>query len=102
LLRSATEAVRARLLSQAPPHLFEETERDRGRRRKRDREMSRTRVSPLPAACRSARKHGKLGEPALLAFAKGGNTPRRLPRWPGVRLDHRCDPPRQRAATTAC
>src|SRR5439155_15921057 len=72
LLRSATEAVRTRLLSRAPPHLFEEI---------RDaialaaaganREMSRTR--DFAAARRfvaALAKHGKLSEPALLDLAK--------------------------------
>ena len=72
LLRSATEAVRSRLLSRAPPHLFEEI---------RDaiavavagasREMSRTR--DFTAAQRfvaSLKKHGQLDEAALAGFAK--------------------------------
>jgi uncharacterized protein (DUF2336 family) len=72
LLRSATEAVRSRLLSRAPPHLFEEirnaiTTATAGA----TREMSRTR--DFAAARRfieSLKKHGQLDESALLGFAK--------------------------------
>ena len=68
LLRSATDAVRARLLSRAPPHLFEDirnaiTLAAAGA----DREMSRTR--DFTAARRfvaSLAKNGKLNEPTLL------------------------------------
>ena len=72
LLRNATDAVHARLLSRAPPHLFEEirsaiTVAAAGA----NREMSRTR--DFAAAGRfvtALARHGKLNEPALLGFAK--------------------------------
>jgi uncharacterized protein (DUF2336 family) len=72
LLLSATDVVRTRLLSRAPPHLFEEirsaiTAAATGA----NREMSRTR--DFAAARRfvaSLSKHGKLNEPELLLFAK--------------------------------
>ena len=73
LLRNATEAVRARLLSRAPPHLFEEIrERDRGcvrRRRPRDVADARFRRG---AALRRARWQGTASstKPALLGFAR--------------------------------
>ena len=72
LLRSATEAVRSRLLSRAPPHLFEEirsaiaTAADGA-----NREMSR--VRDFAAARRYVAllaKNGQLIEAALLSFAK--------------------------------
>ncbi len=72
LLRSATEAVRARLLSRAPPHLFEDIRNAIALAAAgANREMSRTR--DFTAARRfvaALAKHGKLNEPALLAFAK--------------------------------
>jgi uncharacterized protein (DUF2336 family) len=72
LLRSATEAVRARLLSRAPPHLFEDIRNAIAvAAAGTNREMSRTR--DFTAARRfvaALSKHGKLNEPALLAFAK--------------------------------
>jgi len=72
LLRSATEAVRSRLLSRAPPHLFEEI-RDAiaTAAAGASREMSRTR--DFTAAQRfiaTLAKHGQLNEAALLGFAK--------------------------------
>lgn len=72
LLQSATEAVRTRLLSRAPPHLFEEIRNaiaaaaggaGREMSRARDFTMARRFVAALA-------KHGKLNEPALLAFAR--------------------------------
>jgi uncharacterized protein (DUF2336 family) len=72
LLRSATEAVRARLLSRAPPHLFEDIRNAIALAAAgTNREMSRTR--DFTAARRfvaALSKHGKLNEPALLTFAK--------------------------------
>jgi uncharacterized protein (DUF2336 family) len=72
LLHSATEAVRARLLSRAPPHLFEEI---RGAiaaaASGANREMSRTR--DFAAAKRYVAllaKSGQLNEAALLSFAR--------------------------------
>src|SRR4051812_46242818 len=72
LLRSATEAVRNRLLSRAPPHLFEEI---RGAiataANGASQEMSRTR--DFAAAKRYVAllaKNGQLNETALLSFAK--------------------------------
>jgi uncharacterized protein (DUF2336 family) len=72
LLRSATDAVRTRLLSRAPPHLFEEI-RDAiaTAAAGANREMSRTR--DFAAAHRfvaSLKKHGQLNEATLLGFAK--------------------------------
>jgi uncharacterized protein (DUF2336 family) len=72
LLRSATDAVRTRLLSRAPPHLFEEI-RDAiaTAAAGANREMSRTR--DFAAAYRfvaSLKKHGQLNEATLLGFAK--------------------------------
>ena len=72
LLRDATEAVRTRLLSRAPPHLFEEIRSAIAAAADgANREMSRTR--DFTAARRfvaALAKHGKLSEPALLVFAK--------------------------------
>ena len=72
LLHSATEAVRSRLLSRAPPHLFEEI---RGAIAAAvdgaNREMSRTR--DFAAAKRYVAllaKSGQLNEAALLSFAR--------------------------------
>jgi uncharacterized protein (DUF2336 family) len=72
LLRSATDAVRARLLSRAPPHLFEEI---RGAiavaAAGASREMAR--VRDFTAAHRfvaALKKHGQLDEAALAAFAR--------------------------------
>ncbi|MEH2530256.1 uncharacterized protein (DUF2336 family) [Bradyrhizobium sp. AZCC 1588] len=72
LLQNATEAVRTRLLSRAPPHLFEEIRNAiAAASTGAHREMSRTR--DFAAARRfvaALAKHGKLNEPALLAFAR--------------------------------
>jgi uncharacterized protein (DUF2336 family) len=72
LLKSATEAVRQRLLSRAPPHMFEEIRSAiAAAANGTSREMSRTR--DFAAARRfvaSLAKHGKLSEPELLLFAK--------------------------------
>jgi uncharacterized protein (DUF2336 family) len=72
LLKSATEAVRQRLLSRAPPHMFEEIRSAiAAATNGASREMSRTR--DFAAARRfvaSLAKHGKLSEPELLLFAK--------------------------------
>ncbi|MCA6118879.1 DUF2336 domain-containing protein [Bradyrhizobium sp. WSM 1738] len=72
LLKNATEAVRRRLLSRAPPHLFEEIRSAiAAAANGASREMSRTR--DFAAARRfvaSLAKHGKLNEPELLLFAK--------------------------------
>jgi uncharacterized protein (DUF2336 family) len=72
LLRSATEAVRERLLSRAPPHMFEQI-RDAiaAAASGAHREMSR--VRDFTAAARfvaSLARHGKLTEAELLGFAK--------------------------------
>lgn len=72
LLRQATEAVRSRLLSRAPPHLFEEIRNaiaaasagaDREMAAVRDFGKARRRVALL-------RDNGQLNEAALLAFAR--------------------------------
>jgi uncharacterized protein (DUF2336 family) len=72
LLRSATDAVKARLLSQAPSHLFEEirnavaaasAETDRELSRDRDFETAKLLMAQL-------RKEGKLGEAALASLAR--------------------------------
>lgn len=72
LLRSATEAVRARLLSRAPPHLFEEIRgaiasasagAGREMARARDFHAARQFVAEL-------NKNGALNEAALLGFAR--------------------------------
>lgn len=72
LLRSATEAVRTRLLSRAPPHLFEEIRNAVAvAAAGANREMARTR--DFTAARRfvaTLAKNGKLNEHALLGFAK--------------------------------
>ena len=72
LLRSATEAVRTRLLSRAPPHLFEEIRNAIAvAAAGANREMARTR--DFTAARRfvaTLAKNGKLNEHALLGFAK--------------------------------
>jgi uncharacterized protein (DUF2336 family) len=72
LLRSSTEAVRARLLARAPPHLFEDIRSAIALAASgANREMSRTRV--ITAANRfvaALARHGKLSEPVLLAFAQ--------------------------------
>ena len=72
MLRSATEAVRARLLSRAPPHLFEEIRNAISLAAAgANREMSRTRdFTAANRFVRCSAKHGKLGEPALMAFAQ--------------------------------
>jgi len=72
LLRSATEAVRTRLLSRAPPHLFEEIRSaiatavggvDREMSRVRDFASARRYVELLA-------RNGQLNEAALLSFAR--------------------------------
>ena len=72
LLRNATEAVRSRLLSRAPPHLFEEIRgaiaaasegADREMAKVRDFASARSYVALL-------NKNGQLNEAALLSFAK--------------------------------
>src|SRR6266542_1067568 len=72
LLRNATEAVRSRLLSRAPPHLFEEIRSaiaaavagaDQVMSRTRDFAAARRYVSLLA-------KNGQLNEAALMSFAK--------------------------------
>ena len=72
LLRSATEAVRARLLARAPPHLFEDIRSAIALAASgANREMSRTR--DFTAANRfvaALARHGKLSEPVLMAFAQ--------------------------------
>lgn len=72
LLKNATEAVRQRLLSRAPPHMFEEIRSAIATAANgAGREMSRTR--DFAAARRfvaALAKHGKLNEPELLLFAK--------------------------------
>lgn len=72
LLRSATEAVRTRLLSRAPPHLFEEIRNAIALAAAgANREMSRTR--DFTAARRfvaTLAKNGKLNEHMLLTLAK--------------------------------
>jgi len=72
LLRSATEAVRTRLLSRAPPHLFEEIRSaiavaaDGA-----NHEMSRTRdFASAKRYVALLAKNGQLNETALLSFAK--------------------------------
>jgi uncharacterized protein (DUF2336 family) len=72
LLRNATEAVRSRLLSRAPPHMFEEirsaiAEVSAGV----EREMSRVRdFNWAKRAVALLRDNGELNEAALFAFAK--------------------------------
>ena len=97
LLRSATEVVRTRLLSRAPPHLFEEIRNAIALAAAgANREMSRTR--DFAAARRfvaALAKHGKLSEPVLLAFAKErkyAETVAALAELSGS--DRRRDPPR--------
>jgi uncharacterized protein (DUF2336 family) len=72
LLRDATEAVRSRLLSRAPPHLFEEIRSAIAAVSARaDREMSK--VRDFTAAKRFVARlkaHGELNEETLLGFAK--------------------------------
>jgi len=72
LLRSATEAVRTRLLSRAPPHLFEEIRSAiAAAAGGADREMSR--AHDFASAKRYVTllaKNGQLNEAALLSFAK--------------------------------
>ena len=72
LLRNATEAVRARLLARAPPHLFEDIRNAISMAAAgANREMSRTR--DFTAANRfvaALAKHGKLNETVLMAFAQ--------------------------------
>ena len=72
LLRDATEAVRARLLSRAPPHLFEEI---RGAiaaaADSATREMSRTRdFASAKRYVTLLAKNGQLNEAALMSFAR--------------------------------
>jgi uncharacterized protein (DUF2336 family) len=72
LLRDATEAVRSRLLSRAPPHLFEEIRSAIAAvSAKADREMSK--VRDFTAAKRFVARlkaRGELNEQTLLGFAK--------------------------------
>ena len=80
LLRSATEAVRARLLSRAPPHMFEEI-RDAiaaGRLRRPPRNVAHAAISPPPPAS-SPRSPSTASSPrrSCLALPRSGNTPRR-------------------------
>jgi uncharacterized protein (DUF2336 family) len=72
LLRSASEAVRSRLLSRAPPHLFEEirsaiatASAGAGREMARARDFT---AAQLHVA--QMKSHGELNETALLGFAK--------------------------------
>jgi len=72
LLRDATEAVRTRLLSRAPPHLFEEI---RGAiaaaADSANREMSRTRdFASAKRYVTLLAKNGQLNEAALMSFAR--------------------------------
>jgi uncharacterized protein (DUF2336 family) len=71
LLRSATEAVRTRLLSRAPPHLFEEIRNAIASPPPAPTAKCRARaISRRPPLRRSTCETGKLSEPELLAFAK--------------------------------
>jgi uncharacterized protein (DUF2336 family) len=71
LLRQATEAVRSRLLSRAPPHLFEEIRNAIAAvAAGADREMSAVRdFGEAKRFIALLRKNGELNEAALLAFA---------------------------------
>jgi uncharacterized protein (DUF2336 family) len=71
LLRQATEAVRSRLLSRAPPHLFEEIRNAIAAvAAGTDREMSAVRdFGEAKRFIALLRKNGELNEAALLAFA---------------------------------
>jgi uncharacterized protein (DUF2336 family) len=72
LLRGATEAVKARLLSRAPPHLYEEIRNAiTTAAAETNRELSRARDfagAKLQAA--RLKKEGRLTEPVLLEFAR--------------------------------
>jgi uncharacterized protein (DUF2336 family) len=72
LLRQATEAVRSRLLSRAPPHLFEEIRNAIAAvAAGADREMSTVRdFGEAKRFIALLRKNGELNEAALLAFAR--------------------------------
>jgi uncharacterized protein (DUF2336 family) len=72
LLRQATEAVRSRLLSRAPPHLFEEIRNAIAAvAAGADREMSAVRdFGEAKRFIALLRKNGELNEAALLAFAR--------------------------------
>jgi uncharacterized protein (DUF2336 family) len=72
LLRSATEAVKARLLSRAPPHLYEEIRSAiTVAATETDREMSRARdFAGAKQFAARLKKEGKLTEPVLLEFAR--------------------------------
>jgi uncharacterized protein (DUF2336 family) len=72
LLRQATEAVRSRLLSRAPPHLFEEIRNAIAAvAAGADREMSGVRdFGEAKRFIALLRKNGELNEAALLAFAR--------------------------------
>jgi uncharacterized protein (DUF2336 family) len=72
LLSQATEAVRSRLLSRAPPHLFEEIRNAIAAvAAGADREMSAVRdFGEARRFIALLRKNGELNEAALLAFAK--------------------------------
>ena len=72
LLRQATEAVKSRLLSRAPPHLFEEIRNAISAvAAGADREMSGVRdFGEAKRFIALLRKNGELNEAALLAFAR--------------------------------
>jgi uncharacterized protein (DUF2336 family) len=72
LLRGATEAVKARLLSRAPPHLYEEIRNAiTAAETETDREMSRARdFAGAKLFAARLKKEGKLTEPVLLEFAR--------------------------------
>jgi uncharacterized protein (DUF2336 family) len=72
LLRQATEAVRSRLLSRAPPHLFEEIRNAIAAvAAGADREMAAVRdFGEAKRFIALLRKNGELNEAALLAFAR--------------------------------
>lgn len=71
LLRQATEIVRSRLLSRAPPHLFDEIRRAvLAASTGISREMSKVRdFSTVVYAVRVLKTKGELNEPTLLGFA---------------------------------
>jgi uncharacterized protein (DUF2336 family) len=71
LLRNATEAVRSRLLSRAPPHLFEEIRNAIARvSASVDREMAARDFTAARQFVEILNASGKLNEARLLAFAK--------------------------------
>ena len=96
LLRSATEAVRARLLSRAPPHLFEDIRSaialaaagaNREMSRTRDFTAARRFVAALSQA-RQAQRAGAVGVCERAEIRRDGRSACRV-----IRLDHRDDPP---------